>query len=775
VPLPPESPTDALCDGIDNDCDGSVDEDFQPVTCVGACVSGARCEGGTEICGPKAEESDITCDGIDGDCDREVDEDYIPYTCGTGVCENQSTCTAGVETCNPRPPRSTEDPTCDARDDDCDGFVDEDYISYSCGVGHCRNSSICDNGSESCTPAPPLATQDLICDGVDEDCDGNTDEDYVPYSCGRGACLAQSTCVAGFEDCTPGSPPAVSDSVCDGIDEDCDGNVDEDYIPYICGLGDCQRNSQCVGSVQSCTPGPQTGNDQNCDGHDNDCDGSTDEGYTPYTCGTGPCSAQSTCIAGVENCTPGSGTPEVCNGIDDDCDGNCDEGWTCCAGTSVGCATSCGTTGTETCSSTCTSGPCTPPAETCNGMDDDCNGICDEPGCCRGATESCTTSCGSTGTHTCDSTCQWGSCIPPTEICNGVDDDCDGSTDEDYVPWICGMGACIRQSTCTGGVENCTPGTPETEICFNGADDDCDGFEDEDCTIPCPSPQVCPGATDALSPNPVGNRFLDATSDAFNYSGSCGGSQAPDAVYSFTVASLADAFITTHGSFFDTVLYVRACTCDGTELACSDDADGLTTSAIHLRNLPAGTYNIFVDGKTSLSYGNFQMDVYVTAAGLEGDRCGDPVLLTSAGYTYSDPNSTCLMSSDYEPATSGSGAGDCGRYVGTGKAEEMVFYMWVPSDGTVVTLSTCSSASLPSFNTDTALYVRTVCIDGGESCQLGCSDDNRCASGTSDDHLSHLPLTLDRGLYYVISDGYYQADPLIHTCGEFSLSVTGLP
>ncbi len=72
------------------------------------------------------------------------------------------------------------------------------------------------------------------------------------------------------------------------------------------------------------------------------------------------------------------------------------------------------------------------PQETCNDIDDDCDGATDEDFDCRtGTTETCSTSCGSTGTRSCSSTCTWGTCTPPVETCNGLDDDCDSMTDEE--------------------------------------------------------------------------------------------------------------------------------------------------------------------------------------------------------------------------------------------------------------------------------------------------------------------------------------------------------
>jgi hypothetical protein len=55
--------------------------------------------------------------------------------------------------------------------------------------------------------------------------------------------------------------------------------------------------------------------------------------------------------------------------------------------------------------------------------------------CTAGATQSCTTSCGSTGTQTCSGSCSWGTCVPPAETCNGIDDDCNGIVDDPAGCW----------------------------------------------------------------------------------------------------------------------------------------------------------------------------------------------------------------------------------------------------------------------------------------------------------------------------------------------------
>ncbi|MEK6606044.1 MAG: choice-of-anchor D domain-containing protein [Myxococcota bacterium] len=124
-------------------------------------------------------------------------------------------------------------------------------------------------------------------------------------------------------------PTGNPETACDGIDDDCDNTTagtDEDYEPYICGVGACARTSTCAaGGVENCTEGIPD-NDDDCDGTDDDCDETPDDDWIPYTCGLGPCAAVATCEAGVETCAEGTPGTEVCDGgTDEDCDGFTDE------------------------------------------------------------------------------------------------------------------------------------------------------------------------------------------------------------------------------------------------------------------------------------------------------------------------------------------------------------------------------------------------------------------------------------------------------------------
>ena len=124
-------------------------------------------------------------------------------------------------------------------------------------------------------------------------------------------------CAVDCDDGDASVHPGVSD-VCDGIDNDCDTLVDEDYVDTAtsCGTGACGAAGalECLGGtlVDSCEPGTPAGHDALCNGEDDDCDGSVDEDYvdSATACGVGACGATgaTACVAGavVDSCDAGT-------------------------------------------------------------------------------------------------------------------------------------------------------------------------------------------------------------------------------------------------------------------------------------------------------------------------------------------------------------------------------------------------------------------------------------------------------------------------------------
>ena len=405
-----------------------------------------------------------------------------------------------------------------------------DQLSWEIGSDSrrgCRPYSVIvlTDGAESCATDPETAaTQLRSTPDMQRDCSGG--------------CPSNSTCVGNrcrydvktyviafavapneFLDCndiavaggTGGAIPADNDAElvsamadiiassiiteqCNGVDDDCDSQVDEDFPD----VGDSCDNGQlgqcyCAGTVDCAGDGsgtecyydtPSAGNpcgetaygygaevDFGCDDLDNDCDGLTDEGLS---CGPPP--------------------PELCNNIDDDSDpmtpdgqddpavgqpcgsslGLCEPGVTACVGGSVVCQ-----------------GGVQPGNESCDGQDNDCDGVvdglsrsCYTPGNGNGCTYdtntdtwNCLGQCGA-GIQICealsapDPTNDWGMCmgevVPEDEACDNVDNDCDGDTDENlqgecYPPGSGANTGCTYDSgtetwTCEGV---CGPGQRE--------------------------------------------------------------------------------------------------------------------------------------------------------------------------------------------------------------------------------------------------------------------------------------------------------------------------
>jgi len=360
-------------------------------------------------------------------------------------------CSSAIVPCEPR-----GDEICDGIDDDCDGQTDEGFSLGEACDGDDADS--CANGTTTCT-SDGSGTQcvnedptDLTesCNNADDDCDGETDE-------GLTSCA-----------CTGGNAPGSE--TCNNVDDNCNGQIDD-------GISNC-----------GCSDGSPAA--EICNGIDDDCDEQADEDF-----GTGlPCDGDDDdqCVNGTTTCTSdGSGTEcvnedpvnltESCNNADDDCDGDTDEG-----------LTNCGCTGGNA-----------PAGETCNNIDDDCDGQADDglTGCgctggnppvaetcnntdddCNGQVDDGLTGCGCTGGN------------PPTaETCNNTDDDCNGQVDDGLADCQCSGGNPPAAETCNNTDDDCNGqvddgladcqcsggNPPAAEVC-DGIDNDCDEQIDED-------------------------------------------------------------------------------------------------------------------------------------------------------------------------------------------------------------------------------------------------------------------------------------------------------
>jgi len=589
---------DERCNGVDDDCDGFVDADD-----------------------PSLVDGDTFWLDTDGDGFGDPDTALIACELPSGAVTDDRDCDDSDAAVNPD---AVE--LCNGIDDDCDGLYDDadpdasgSALWYTDGDGD--GYGLAGTAVESCSPPSGTVLDDSDCDdedasvnpgatelcnGVDDDCDTLIDEadpdladvttwyadddgdGYGDAATSAEACDPPIGYVADDSDCndTDASVNPAADEVCGGGDEDCDGLVNDDDPSVVDpstwyadadndGFGDpdttttaCNRPTGYLADASDCDDLDAYINPdapEICDEQDNDCDGLVDDddssvngttvwfadadsdGYGDSDTRTTACDQPSGYVSDNTDCDDvdaavNPAATEVCDGVDNDCSGRADEdsavdvltwyadadgdGYGDPKASDIDCDQPLRHVSDNTDCDDTASGINPGAVEICDSLDNDCDGLIDDDDGSLSTTRAwyadadgdgygdlytpsyaCSAPSGTVSSSTdCDDT---DAAINPAafEVCDGVDNDCDGLTDSDddslrgattyyfdadgdgFGDILESTAACSLPSGYVVLGTDCDDSDPSispaaTEDC-NGVDDDCDGTLDDAGDCPC--------------------------------------------------------------------------------------------------------------------------------------------------------------------------------------------------------------------------------------------------------------------------------------------------
>ncbi|RLD10090.1 MAG: hypothetical protein DRI44_06920, partial [Chlamydiae bacterium] len=457
---------------------------------VGECQLGEQecVDGQWSECAGNIEPIEELCDAKDNDCDGDIDEDFpdLGKSCvvGVGECQNSGKyiCSDDKKSvvCDAKPLEPQEENCADNLDNDCDGVINN---GCPCQTGEERqcgetDTGECKFGVQKCVDGQwgdkcegEIRPIKEFCDAKDNDCDGQIDEDFSnlgkPCSVGVGACENKGEYL-----CSQDQKSTVC-SVTEALPPDCAGKeCGDDGCGGSC--GECGNNQSCVSNVCECNfidcNSICCDNGQTC--YANHC-------CTPKTCSQQnyECGSQSNTCGGTMDCgacqTNASCISGLCQCDYVECDSACcDNGQTC---YSANCCTpktcsqqgyECGSQ-TDTCGNTISCGSCGSNEECKNGKCrcefEECGGdCCDDGEVCDGSDNCCLPNCAGKecGDDGCDGSC--GTC--------GVNESCNtGICECDYTE--CNSVCCNNGEVCDGSNNCCLPNCAGKEC----GDDGCGG------------------------------------------------------------------------------------------------------------------------------------------------------------------------------------------------------------------------------------------------------------------------------------------------------------